>query len=59
MHYLGGCEEALRARIEDVAAAAPDRGREVYALIEAMTRFREDAETQIKLIARMTGGSGP
>lgn len=49
---LGGIEDALVQVLEPVLAQEPDRGRRVYALIEAMGRFRADAAARADRITR-------
>lgn len=52
LSHLGGIEDALVQVLEPVLAQEPDRGRRVYALIEAMGLFRADAAARADRITR-------
>jgi len=49
---LRGIEDALVQVLEPVLAQEPDRGRRIYALIEAMGLFRADAAARADRITR-------
>jgi hypothetical protein len=52
LSHLRGIEDALVQVLEPVLAQEPDRGRRVYALIEAMGLFRAQAATRADRITR-------
>ncbi len=54
---LRGIEDALVQVLEPVLAQEPDRGRRVYALIEAMGLFRAEAAARADRITRSGVGA--
>jgi hypothetical protein len=52
LSHQRGIEDALVQVLEPVLAQEPDRGRRIYALIEAMGLFRADAAARAERITR-------
>ncbi|MGS4945717.1 hypothetical protein ACVDG3_09595 [Meridianimarinicoccus sp. RP-17] len=58
LHYLAGCEEALRLALDGRIADERRDGPAIYAVLEAMGTFRQRAHIGVDgLIRRMSGGA--
>lgn len=47
LHFIEGIERALYRALDEALSQVPDRGQEVYALLEAIARFRADAQVRV------------
>lgn len=56
LHHIAGCEDALVGLLDDPMALAPDKGRSVYAILAAISAFREKAAVTTRHLALLASG---
>jgi hypothetical protein len=58
LDHHNGCEDALLDVLDPHLAQLPDRGRRVFAIIEAMRRFRLEATEETRRLVTVSTGAG-